>query len=235
MIKSVTRFPAAIHKTLLIASFLSPLLLSAQIEVEEEPKRLYYERTRRITNFWEMKDMRDVTHKDKLLMGKNRISGNISYNTGRVVVDDGREKHDEWRSAIGYFLKVRFFEQFSFNTTIYQDFNKRASAHWTSNYSYGVGRYNWKPNRINFGYENYINNRFTDNRFQFWDKFLQGYYFISYSDNWDKLVDKLKLDESTNIRLQYFARYSVIYKDKYEETLRWKVPARCRLQICIFP
>jgi hypothetical protein len=219
MIDNNRRFVCIIGFIFTLCIFLLVKRATAQIEVEEEPKRLYYERTRRITNFWEMKDFRDVTHKDKLLMGKNRISGNISFNTGRVIVNDGEKEIAETRYALGYFLRVRFFEQFSANATIYQDFNPRASAKWTSNYTYGIGRYNWKPNRFNFGYENYINNRYTDTKDQFWENFLEGYYFLSYNDNWDSFVNAAKIDESTAFRIVYFSRYSIHYKDVNNERL----------------
>lgn len=186
----------------------------AQFQTNEERKRLYYDRTARITKFWDMKDMRDVFHKDKLLMGKNRISGSHSFNMSRIFVDNGETKRYEIRSAIGYFLRIRFFEEFSFNTTLYQDFNPRASARWTSNYTYSLARYAWKPNSLNFGYENYVNNRYTDNFKQVQEKFFQGYYFISYGDNIEKLNAKIKLDETTNVKVTYVARYSIKYIDE---------------------
>ncbi|MDF2436652.1 MAG: putative exported protein [Bacteroidota bacterium] len=190
--------------------------LVAQIEVEEEPKRLYYERLRRVDNFWDMKDMRDVTHKDRFLMGKNRISGNITYNTQRIVLDNGQELHNEYRSALGFFTRIRFFEQFSFNTTFYYDFNPKAAAIWTSNYTYSIGRYNWKPYRFNYGYENYINNRYKDNIKEVGDKFLQGYYFLSFSHPLFDTVPKLfRIDESSSFKVTYFARYSIKYMDKF--------------------
>lgn len=191
--------------------------IRAQIEVEEEPKRLYYERLKRVDNFWDMRDMRDVTHKDRYLMGKNRISGNISYNSQRIVLDDGKELHNEMRSAIGFFTRIRFFEQFSFNTTFYVDFNPKASAFWTSNYTYAIARYNWKPNRFNYGYENYLNNRYKDNLKEMGNKFLEGYYFLSFSHNlFDSLPKLLNFDQSSLIKVTYFARYAIKYRDKYD-------------------
>jgi hypothetical protein len=185
----------------------------AQIVVEEEQRRYYYERLRRIDNFWDMKDMRDVTHKDRYLMGKRRISGNTSYNLQRIVINDGKENHAEMRSAIGCFTKIRFFEEFSFNTTFYYDFNPKAAAIWTANYTYSIARYNWKPGKFNYGYENYVNNRYKDNLKEMGNKFLDGYYFISYSHNFSEMkMQKIKIDESTNIRINYFARYAIKYR-----------------------
>jgi len=187
----------------------------AQIVIEEEPKRLYYERTKRITNFWEMKDMRDVFHKDKYLLGKNRITGNISYNTGRVLIDDGHEIHKEYRSAIGFFTRIRFLEEFSFNTTFYKDFNYNAVAPWISDYTYSIGRYNWRPNKFNYGYENYVNNKYSDNLKTFSNKFLQGYFFVSYSHFLsEKLTNKIKLDSTTSLKFTYFVRYAINYLDE---------------------
>jgi hypothetical protein len=200
-----------------IIVFLSLFLTNkffGQIVVEEEQKRYYYERLKRIDNFWDMRDMRDVTHRDRFLMGKKRISGSTSYNAQRIFISDGNEEHAELRSALGFFTKIRFFEEFSFNSTFYYDFNPRASARWTSNYTYSVARYSWKPGKFNYGYENYINNRYKDNIREMGNKFLEGYYFISYSHNFPEMrMQKIKLDETSNIRINYFVRYSIKYRE----------------------
>jgi hypothetical protein len=162
-----------------------------------------------------MKDMRDVTHKDKLLMGKNRISGNISFNVGRVIVNDGEKEIPEMRYAIGYFFRYRFWEQFSLNATFYQDFNPRAAARWTSNFTYSLARYNWKPNRFNFGYENYLNNRYSDDLRTLGEKFSEGYYFLSYGHL--VKLGKLKIDESSTIKVTYFARHALKYRDEFQK------------------
>ncbi len=193
--------------------------LFAQIVVEEEGKRLYYDRTQRVTQFSKMKDMRDVLHKDKLLLGKNRIMGNISYNTGRILIDyiDGKKAHNEARNALALYTRIRFFEEFSFNTTFYIDYNKVASLRWISNYTYAIGRYNWRPNKFNYGYENYLNNRYSDNIKKMGEKFMEGYYFISYSHILpEKYLKIIKLDETTNFKITYFTRYAIKYSDSYE-------------------
>lgn len=191
----------------------------AQIIIEEEGKRLYYDRTRRVENVRDMKDFRDVFHKDKYLLGKKRIMGNISYNTGRVLLDDveGQQVKYEVRNALGFYTRIRFLEEFSINTTFYLDFNKNASARWISNYTYAIGRYNWRPNKFNFGYENYLNNRYSDTWKQMGEKFMEGYYFISYNHNLSE--EKLKgimLDETSNFKVTYFARYAIKYRDNNE-------------------
>lgn len=210
-------FPKNIYFFIFISIMLQVQYAIAQIELDEEPKRLYYDRLARVRKFKDMKDFRDVFHYNKLLLGKNRISGNISYNTGRVVVEDAVHlKHNEVRHAIGFFTRIRFFEQFSFNTTFYKDFNPDASARWTSNYTYSLARYNWKPNKFNYGYENYVNNRYTDDLKEMGEKFLEGYYFVSYSHNLNKVVKKIKLDSTTNLKVIYFTRYAIKYKDNNE-------------------
>jgi len=200
---------------LLVLSFslLSLAPAFGQFILEEEPKRLYFERISRVKKFKDMKDFRDVFHYNKLLMGKNRISGHIAFNMGRVVIEDADHvKHNEVRSAISFFTRIRFFEQFSLNTTFYKDFNPRAAARWTSNYTYSVARYNWRPNKFNYGYENYLNNRYTDSWQQMKEKFMEGYYFISYGHNAKKLTDKIKIDSTSNMKFLYFARYAVKYR-----------------------
>jgi|ERR1035437_467710 hypothetical protein len=183
-------------------------------DADEEHKRLYYDYTARVKKFKDMKDFRDVFHYNKLLLGKKRILGNISYNTGRVLVDDGQVTHTEIRNAIGFFTRIRFFEEFCINTTFYKEFNPKADAIWIANYNYSIGRYNWRPNRFNYGYENYINNRYSDNFQAFSDKFLEGYYFVSYNHSSEKLNQKIRMDSTTSLKFIYFVRYSIKYINK---------------------
>ncbi|MFL5764112.1 MAG: hypothetical protein ACJ77K_09235 [Bacteroidia bacterium] len=193
-------------------------LLNAQIVVDEELKRLYYDRTKRITKFSEMNDFRDVFHKDKFLLGKKRILGNVSMNLGRIMIDDGKKIHPELRAALGFYMRIRFFEEFSVNATFYKDFNPRAVARWTNDFSYAIGRYNWRPRRFNFGYENYLNNKYSDDWKTFSDKFMEGYYFLSYSHLMqDKFFRKISIDNSSSFRFTYFARYSIKYEADNKE------------------
>jgi hypothetical protein len=192
--------------------------VGAQIVIEEEPKRLYYSfAIKRITNPKDWKNFRDVFHLDKYLMGKNRILGSVSYNTGRVLVTNERgEPMSEYRQALALSTRIRFWEQFSINTTFFIDFNKRATARWTSDYSYTIGRYNWKPNKFNYGYENYLNNKYSDNLETTAKKFLEGYYFVSYGNSIsEKIRNAIALDGTTSIKFTYFVRYSINYRNEF--------------------
>lgn len=189
----------------------------SQIIVDEAPRGLYYMRTQRVKKFKDMKDFRDVFHYDKYLLGRNRISGSLSYNFQRVLINDGFKNRAEYRSAMGIFTRIRFFEEFSFNTTFYIDFNKKAAARWVADYAYSIGRYNWRPYRFNYGYENYINNKYTDNINQFAQKFTEGYYFVSFNANVpDAITKKIKLDSTTSIKFVPFFRYAFRYRDENE-------------------
>jgi hypothetical protein len=191
--------------------------LAGQIIVDEPPRPVYYERTKRVTNVLKMKDMRDALHSDKLLLGQNRISGNISYNSCRVQENDGISVRNEIRSALGLYTRIRFIEEFSLNTTFYKDFNPVAAAPWISDFTYCFGRYNWRPNKFNYGYENYVNNKYSDNLQNLSEKFLEGYYFVSYQNNMSrKLTRLIKLDSTTNVKFTYFVRYAIHYIDENE-------------------
>lgn len=212
-----TKSFAKIFITILFTTLLNLRSGRAQILIEEEPERLYYEWTqKRITNFWEMKNFRDVFHKNKFLMGKNRILGNIAYTTGRVIITDEKlQQHDEYRSAVSFATRIRFFEQFSLNTNFYIDFNKKANARWISEFTYSLARYHWKPNRFNYGYENYLDNRYSDSWSEFGQKFLEGYYFISYTHLLpEKIRNAIVLDNTTQLKIMYFGRYSIKYRDE---------------------
>src|SRR3989304_5243804 len=91
-----------------------PLLLllnkmAGQIVVEEELKMLYWEHTHGPIKLKDTKNFRDVFHKDRYLLGKNRIGGSFSYNTGRVLIEDkDNVYHYEVRNALGIFTRIRF-------------------------------------------------------------------------------------------------------------------------------
>src|ERR1051326_971426 len=190
-----------------------------RLDLDEEPKRYYYDYLGRVKKFKDMKDFRDVFHCNKYLMGKRRISGNISYNTGRVLVDDGHETHSEIRNALSFYTRIRFFEEYSINTIFYKDFNPLAAAKWIADYNYSIGRYNWRPNRLNYGYENYINNKYSDNWKTFSNKFLLGYYFLSYKLSSAKLNKWSRIDSTSNIGFVPFARYALKYQVADDEIL----------------
>jgi hypothetical protein len=206
-----------------IYSFFTLILLflindaAAQIVVDEAPRGLYYARTARIRKFKDMKNMRDVFHCDKYLMGRNRISGSSSFNIQRVIIDNGIRRKTEFRSAMSWFTRFRFFEEFSFNSTFFIDFNQRATARWIADYTYSIGRYNWRPRKFNFGYENYINNKYTDDIETFSEKFMEGYYFLSYNYVFPEYItQKIKLDSTTHIKLTPFFRFAARYRDENE-------------------
>lgn len=206
-------------KLLLIIFFTVPFNVCesfSQIVVDETPRGLYYNRTARVKKFKDMKDFRDVFHNDKLLLGRNRIMGNISYNFGRVILSDGPKVYGEYRNALGFFTRIRFFEEFSFNSNFYLDFNKKAAARWIADYNYSIGRYNWRPNKFNYGYENYINNKYTDRFETFIEKLQEGYYFVSYNYSPQKIINKIRLDSTTYLKINPFIRYAIRYRDENE-------------------
>jgi hypothetical protein len=198
-----------------------------QIVINEEPRRLYYDfAIKRITKFKDMRNFRDVFHCNKYYMGKNRFFGNVSYNTGRVLIADEHEIHGEYRQALGLYFRWRFFEEFSINTTFFIDFNKKATARWTSDYSYAIGRYNWRPNKFNYGYENYINNKYTDNLATTGEKFLEGYLFLSYTHLLPKNLSKaIRMDSTTQLKFIYFARCNPRYRDELDTVHRVAKPS----------
>ena len=189
----------------------------AQIILDEAPKQRYYDRLVRVKKFKEMKDFRDVFHYNKMGMGTNRFSGHFSYNWGRVKVDNGVEKRDEYRQAIGFYARYRFLEEFFVNVNLFKDFNPKAEARWISNFTYSLGRYNWRNKKINFGYENYVNNKYTDNVRTLGNKFLEGFYFASYNLFLnDSMTKWIRLDQSTSLRFTGFVRYAIKYRDENE-------------------
>lgn len=224
---------------ILFSVFLLADSLSANAQIfllNEMPRGIYYERTARVRKFKDMKDFRDVFHYDKLLLGDDIISGNISYNTGRVILNDEEGKRYVYRHAMGFYTRIRVVEEFFVNTTFFKDFNKEAAPHFMSDYTYSVGRYNWRPRTWSYGYENYQPNKYTDSSKERLEKFLQGNFFVSYglvlpklseikfkrnkSDTTEVTLDSIAiLKKLSKIKLSWFARYAYKYRDR-EEQLR---------------
>ena len=190
-------------------------LLSAQIiTTDEMPRALYYYKMKKLDDLKDMKNMKDLFHTDKLLMGRNIFSGNVSTNSGRVVVDDGKVLKNQFKFSTGLFMRTLIYEEFSINTTFYKNTGAKAAQQWIPDFTYSIGRYHWKPNTWNFGYENYNSNKYSDNRKILWTKFKQGYAFLSYAHLLsESFINKIKIDNSTSIRFTYFARYAMNFSD----------------------
>src|SRR3954464_14017448 len=94
----------------------------AQIIQDNAPQDRYYMRKARVTNFWDMKDFRDVFYTDKYLLGRNRFSGNITYNYQRVILSDYPKLVAENRNALSLFLRYRIYEEIYAQATFYYDF-----------------------------------------------------------------------------------------------------------------
>jgi len=217
-------------------SVFSTIPVNAQIFLlNEMPRGMYYERTARIKKFKDMKDFRDVFHNDKFMLGDNILSGSISHNTGRVIIDDGISRGKEFRHQMGFFTRLRVVEEFYINTTFYKEFNKSANLPWISDFTYTVGRYNWRPRTWSYGYENYEPNKYTDNIKTLGEKLLRGSFFITYNYVPPRLRDikfrRSKTDSTlitmdslaivkklSRLKISYFTKYALKWRDFKEVT-----------------
>ena len=174
-------------------------------------------RKARVTNFWEMKDFRDVFYVDKYLLGRNRFRGNFTYNWQRVILNDYPALDAEYRSALSFFLRYRIYEEIYVATNWYYDFNKRASARWISDFTYAIGRYNWRPFKLNYGYENYQNNKYSDSWSTLFQKMTEGYLYLSYGlAPPDNLFRFIRIDNTSALRVTPFVRWAFRYRDELE-------------------
>lgn len=192
----------------------------AQIFIEKGVRPIYSTRVMRIKSFKDMENFGDVFNTRKALMGKDIFSGNISYYWGRVVLKQDEPRQIEWRSALGFYTRIHIVEEFSLNTTFFLDFNKKAVAPWTSDFNYSLGRFNWRSKTFSYGYKNYENNKYGDNIEKLGRKFLLGTYFLSYMyDLPDKVVKNIRLDHTTNIKLDFSTNYTIRYRDAQDQIL----------------
>ncbi len=203
--------------------FMAEAPLAAAVLKESQPKKTAGE--------WQ--HVGDAVGSDKMLLGKNRLFANISYSMGRFInpaglgnaVKQGEAQPVEltenqpaqsrpmFRNALVLTTRARLFEEVYLSGTFFKNFNPNTIQVWTADYSYSLGRYNWRPNTFSYGYENYMDNRYDDHQ-SFIRKFLQGYYFVSYGHELPaRYLAPLKIDNTSNVRISYFVRYASHYRD----------------------
>jgi hypothetical protein len=192
----------------------------AQIFVEKGVRPIYSTRVMRITKFKDMENFGDVFNSRKALLGKGIFSGNIAYTFGRIVLRQEEPQLIEWRSALSFYTRVSIVEDFSLNTNFFLDFNKAAVAPWTSDFTYSLGRFSWRSKSFSYGYKNYENNKYSDSFSKLRRKFLLGTLFVSYM--WDlpeRLISKIRLDYTSNIKLDFSTNYAFRYRDMHNNML----------------
>ncbi|TVR81425.1 MAG: hypothetical protein EA412_02980 [Chitinophagaceae bacterium] len=168
--------------------------------------------------FKDYEHMGHVFNSNKLLLGENVFNGSFGYLFAGVPVQAESGFVREYRHAAYFSLRARMFEEFFVQTSLFKDFNKDAVQIWTADFYYSIGRFNWRPNTFDYGYENYVNNKFTDNIQTLGDKFLQGFFFGSYKHSLPtKFMEAIRLDESTSLIFNWFLRYHINYLDEFEE------------------
>lgn len=228
-------------KLLIVLSFLitSPGLIKAQLPwLDEMPKGIFYDRGEKFKRMKDYQNFRDVFHSDKFLLGKNVFSGNVAYTTGRILINKGDATEKVWRHALTFSPRIKLFEEVYLSGTLYKDLNKRAIVPWTPDFTYTIGRYNWRPKTFSYGYENYQPNKYTDSGKILLEKMLQGNFFLSYNFVFPKIrfkhrgdsvatvynvdsIVKAKADKlnSSKWRINYYFKYALKYRNANEETL----------------
>jgi hypothetical protein len=192
----------------------------AQIFVEKGIRPIYNRRVMRVKKFKDMENFGDVFNSRKVWLGRNIFTGNIAYNFGRVVLKQDEPREVEWRSAIGISNRINIVEEVSLNTTFFINFNKKAVAPWTSDFTYSIGRFNWRSNTFSYGYKNYQNNKYSDSFATLGRKFLLGSFFVSYIyDLPESFVSLMRLDHTTNFKLDFSANYAFRYRDLTDRML----------------
>jgi len=159
--------------------------------------------------------MGDIFHSKKLLLGKGIFSGTISYNFNRSVFMDSADNKYRLQHSPGYSLKIKLYEEVSLSSTFFVQLNKKAVRPWTADYFYSLKRFNWRPNTFSYGYENYMNNKYADDGEAVLQKFLQGYFFVSYNHGLPKKwIETIRLDNTTRFTLTYLTRFAFKYTDE---------------------
>ncbi len=160
-----------------------------------------------------------IFHKGKDRMFPERtFIGDVGFSGGRISYNDKKTGalRREFRFAGFVHLTINLFEEVYFRTTFFKQFQDAENLPpWTSDYYYILERFNWRPNTFSYGYENYTPNKYKATSKQFREHLLQGRFYVSYGHNLSrKLINSLKIDNTTTWSVKYFVKYSINYQDE---------------------
>ncbi len=154
------------------------------------------------------------------LMGKGVIKGDVGFAYSKITfanIEGGYTDYNRVASNVN--LTVMLYKDFQIRTSLFFDLNdNKTKPHWLSNMFYSIGYYNWRNNTFSYGYENYQPNRF-DGTFDFIDNMKRGFLFTSFNHYLIGSNSSLKLDESSQIFVSPFVRYSPEYTDRSGTTV----------------
>jgi len=161
----------------------------------------------------------DLLNTRKLLMGRNIIGGDLGHSMGRLVYVDQNDFQEKkiLRSATMLNLRVKPWRELQFTGSFFAYHTKDIATNvpWIADYFYALKWSNWRPKTFSYGYENWMDNRFDDPD-GFGDKFLQGYWFVSWNhDLPENLTRRIRLDATSRVNVSYHARYFFQYRDEF--------------------
>jgi len=162
----------------------------------------------------------DVLNTNCCLMGKNIIKGDVGMAYSKITfanIEGGFTDYNRITSNVN--LTISLYKDLQIRTSFYFDLNDdKTKPHWLSNMFYSIGYYNWRNNTFSYGYENYQPNKF-DGTFNFFDNMKRGFFFTSFNHYLIKDKSALKFDESSQIFVTPFVRYSPEYTDRFGTTV----------------
>jgi hypothetical protein len=166
------------------------------------------------------KSMGDLFNTNCCLMGKRVINGDVGLAYSKITYANVEGAYTDFdRFATNVNLTVKLYKDLQIRTSFYFDLNDdKNKPHWLSNVFYAIGYYNWRNNTFSYGYENYQPNKF-DGSFNFFDNMKRGFFFTSFNHYLIKDNGALKLDESSQIYVSPFVRYSPEYTDRTGTTV----------------
>ncbi len=156
----------------------------------------------------------DALKSDCCFMGQNIISGGVGFSYGKISYLREGENIDFNRFTANLNLIVKLYKDLQIRTSFFTDLNGGADKpKWLSNMFYSIGYYNWRNNTFSYGYENYQPNKF-DGSYSFLNNMKRGFFFTSFNHQFLNKESSLKLDETSQIIVSPFVRYSFEYTDR---------------------
>ena len=168
-----------------------------------------------------MQAPKGLVHKGKFKspFRERTFIGEIGFSGGRISYND--KKTGEIRRVVRFtglvHLSINLFEEVYLRGTFFKQFQDENLPPWTSDYYYILERFNWRPNTFSYGYENYTPNKYKASSLEVRQHLLQGRFYVSYGHNLPKkLINSLKIDNTTTWNIKYFVKYSINYQDELQ-------------------
>lgn len=168
-------------------------------------------------------DSAEVPLEKRSFFAKGRINGSVSYTFGRIL--DYQKKNDgsldyennlyRFKHSLALNVGLQLYKLVYLRTSFYYYLNPQINVPWVGpDYTYAIERVKWEAGSISYGYSNFGLNKFNSKLSEIAEKFLEGNFYLRYYNFFpSKWIEKLKLDNTTNLSYSLLFQYAIRYQD----------------------